>query len=400
MILLYSSPEALLIQLKSWTVSLAPAAWQPVLSSAISALVILLIFAGIFALTTLVERKGLGRIQNRPGPNRVGPCGLFQPIADGVKSLIKEDIVPAAADRAVHFLAPLVVLAPAALALALIPLGPGLAAVDMDAGLLCFFAVGTASELGAFMAGWASHNKYTILGAMRAIAQMISFELPLVLSTLTVVMLSGTLSLSSIAQQQGSYWFGLPAWNVFTPWGLAGFIIFLIAATAESNRSPFDLPEGESELIGGFMTEYSGFKYAVFFMGEYFGMFAISGLTITLFLGGWNAPFSFLVWIPSFIWFLIKLGLMLAWFIWVRGTLPRVRVDQLMNFCWKMLLPLSLLNILAAIFWHFTASWQFPGAWGLRWAIGFGMIALPFIGISQSGARQKKWGPRIYRYAD
>ncbi len=399
-LLLASTPEQGLIQLKSWVVGLVPVAWQPVFSSAISAALIFGIFAGIFAISTLIERKGLGRIQNRPGPNRVGPYGLFQPVADGIKMLIKEDIVPTSADGIVHFLAPLVVLAPAAMALAMVPVGPGLAAVDMDAGLLCFFAVGSAAELGAFMAGWASRNKYSVLGAMRSIAQMISFELPLVVSTLVVVMFAGTLSLAGIVENQSHYVYGLPGWNVFTPWGLVGFVIFLIAATAESNRSPFDLPEGESEIIGGFMTEYSGFKYAVFFMGEYFGMFAVSGLAITLFLGGWNAPFSFLTFIPSFLWFFLKLGAMIAWFIWVRGTLPRVRVDQLMNFSWKLLLPLALLNIIAAVFWRFTDSWAFPGALIIRWGITFAVVALPFVGLVRGIASQKNWGPRVYRYAN
>ena len=262
------SAEGLLIQLKGWVVAWAPAALQPVVSAVISTAMILGVFAGIFALATLLERKGLGRIQNRPGPNRVGPYGILQPVADGIKMLIKEDIVPAAADPVVHFLAPLIVLAPAALALAVIPVGKGLVALDVDAGLLFFFAAGSAVELGAFMAGWSSRNKYSLLGAMRAIAQMVSFEMPLVLSTLAVVMMSGSLSLVDLVQKQGGYRFGLPEWNIFTPWGLAGFLIFLIAATAESNRSPFDLPEGESEIIGGYMTEYSGFKYAVFFMAS------------------------------------------------------------------------------------------------------------------------------------
>lgn len=393
------SAEGLLIQLKGWVVAWAPAALQPVVSAVISTAMILGVFAGIFALATLLERKGLGRIQNRPGPNRVGPYGILQPVADGIKMLIKEDIVPAAADPVVHFLAPLIVLAPAALALAVIPVGKGLVALDVDAGLLFFFAAGSAVELGAFMAGWSSRNKYSLLGAMRAIAQMVSFEMPLVLSTLAVVMMSGSLSLVDLVQKQGGYRFGLPEWNIFTPWGLAGFLIFLIAATAESNRSPFDLPEGESEIIGGYMTEYSGFKYAVFFMGEYFGMFAVSGLAITLFLGGWNAPLSFLTWIPSFVWFFGKLAVMLAWFIWIRGTLPRVRVDQLMNFAWKLLLPLALLNILVAILWRYTAAWQFPGAWAGRWLLGLALIALPFVGLVRMMARRRHWGPRVYRYA-
>jgi NADH-quinone oxidoreductase subunit H len=231
---------------------------------------------------------------------------------------------------------------------------------------------------------------------MRAIAQMISFELPLVTSTLPVAMLVGSISLGKIIEaQSGSFLH----WHVFTPWGLAAFVLFMIAATAESNRSPFDLPEGESEIIGGFMTEYSGFKYAVFFMGEYFGMFAVSGLAITLFLGGWHAPFAFLEFIPSFIWFFLKLLGLVFWFIWIRGAFPRLKADQLMNFAWKWLLPLSLLNVLVAMIWHLMAVWSFPGAMGVRWVLCFLAIAVPFFGLGHLLMRRKNWGPRVYRFA-
>ncbi len=212
--------------------------------------------------------------------------------------------------------------------------------VDMDAGLLFFFAMGASTELSVFMAGWSSRNKYSLLGAMRAVAQMISYEVVLLLSSVVVVMMAGSLSLTKIVEAQNHYTWGLPHWYIFTPWGLAGFVMYAIAATAETNRSPFDLPEGESELVAGYHTEYSGFKFALFFLGEYLAMFSISGLGTTLFLGGWSAPFSFLTWVPSWIWFFSKLMLSIFVFIWMRGTLPRLRQDQLMNFAWKFVLPM------------------------------------------------------------
>jgi NADH-quinone oxidoreductase subunit H len=383
----------------SWLAQLKNLATQPWVVNLVAMAVILGANAAFFAVITLLERKGLGRIQNRPGPNRAGPFGILQPAADGIKMITKEDIVPERADQLVHFLAPLVMLAPITLALAVLPYGPQLVAVNLDAGVLFFFAIGTAGELAAFMAGWSSRNKYSLLGAMRAIAQMISFELPLVLSTLVVIMMTGSMSLVEIVAGQGSAAWGLPGWNIFTPWGLAGFLIFLTAAAAESNRSPFDLPEGESEIIGGFMTEYSGFKYAVFFMAEYFGMFAVSGLGITLFLGGWHAPFQFLEWVPGIFWYVAKLVALVFGFIWIRGTLPRLRADQLMNFSWKFLMPLALLNFATAILWHATAGWQFPGAWLCRWLVCFGIVAGAFIGLGRAMLRRRQVGPRIYRYA-
>src|SRR6185503_10720582 len=258
---------------------LFPEPWQYAVSSIISIAALIGVFASLFAVTTVFERKGLGRIQNRYGPNRVGPFGFLQPAADGIKALIKEDVVPRAADKVVHFLAPLMVVVPAFLVYAVLPIGRNMVLVDYDAGVLFFFAIGAATELSVFMAGWSSRNKYSLLGAMRAIAQMISYEIPLILSAVTVIMIVGSLSTVKIVEAQAGYHaLGLPNWFVLTPWGAAGFILFMIAATAESNRSPFDLPEGESEIIAGYYIEYSGFKFALFFLGEYMGMFAISGL--------------------------------------------------------------------------------------------------------------------------
>src|SRR5438094_401298 len=264
--------DQIFFALKHWLVELFPPAWQPLLSALISVAAIIIVFATLFALATVLERKGLGRIQNRYGPNRVGPYGILQPLADGLKAMTKEDIVPRAADKVVHFIAPLVLVVPVFLALAVIPMGRNMAAIDMDAGVLFCLAVGAATELSVLMAGWSSRNKYSLLGAMRAIAQMISYEVPLILSAITVIMISGSLSTVKIVEAQAGYAAGLPQWFVLTPWGLAGFLLFLVAGMAESNRSPFDLPEGESEIIAGYYIEYSGFKFALFFLGEYIGM--------------------------------------------------------------------------------------------------------------------------------
>lgn len=392
--------DQILVNLKHWLVAQMPGPVQPWASLGISIAAILGTFLTLAALTVLLERKSLGRIQNRPGPNRVGPFGLLQPMADFVKMLTKEHLVPARADRVVYFVAPLAMVAPVLLAYAVLPVGRNMVAVDFDAGLLFFFASGACIELGVFMAGWSGRNKFGLLGGMRAIAQMISYELPLIFSTLPVVMLAGTLSLSGVvAAQAGHYGGWLARWNVLTPWGAAGFAIFFIAALAESNRAPFDLPEGESELVAGHLTEYSGFAYALFYIGEYLGMFAIGGLGITLFLGGWRAPFAFLDWVPSYAWFFVKLLGLIALFIWLRGTLPRLRADQLMSLAWKFLLPLALVNVAVAALWHFTARWDFPGAWCARWASGAALLWLSYAALGRTCWGRGRLGPRTYRYA-
>jgi NADH-quinone oxidoreductase subunit H len=386
--------DQVFVTLKHWLVGFAPDRWQPLFSAVLSVTAIVTTFPLLFAITTILERKGLGRIQNRYGPNRVGPYGLLQPLADGLKALTKEDVVPHTADKIVHFLAPLVLVVPVFLALAVVPMGRNMTALDMDAGVLFFFAVGAATELSVFMAGWSSRNKYSLLGAMRAIAQMISYEVPLILSAVTVIMAAGSLSPSGIVEAQAGFWAGLPQWYVLTPWGLAGFILFMIAGTAESNRSPFDLPEGESEIIAGYYTEYSGFKFALFFLGEYLGMFGISGLGITLFLGGWHAPLACLEWIPSYVWFFSKLLALIAMFIWVRGTLPRLRLDQLMSFAWKFMLPMSLANMLAA------GVWRFMPAGAARWIACALFLAALYVSLVRLLAGRKQLGKRVYRYAD
>jgi NADH:ubiquinone oxidoreductase subunit H len=263
--------DQIFVSLKAWILALGfwPEALKPIVSAGLSIAPIMALFGTCFAVTTIMERKGLGRFQNRLGPNRVGPFGLLQPIADAIKMLTKEDIVPHSADKLIHFLAPVVLCIPVWLTFSVLPFGRNMSALDLDAGLLFFFALGASSELAVFMAGWSSRNKYAIVGAMRAIAQMISYEIPLVLSTVTVVMIVGSLSLNQIVEAQTAFTYGfIPNWHVLTPWGFAAFIFFMIAATAETNRAPFDLPEAESEIIAGYLTEYSGFKYALFFLGE------------------------------------------------------------------------------------------------------------------------------------
>ena len=260
-------------------------------SSLLNITALLAVFLTLFALMSVLERKILARIQNRLGPNRVGPFGLLQPVADGIKMLIKEDIVPARADKVVHFLAPILIAATAVLALGIIPYGRNMTPFAIDGGILFFFAVGSTTEVAVFMAGWGSNNKFSMLGAMRAIAQMVSYELPLIITVLPVVMVVGSLTPDAIVAAQGGYSLGvLPHWFVLTPWGAVAFLLFFVSGLVESNRTPFDVPEGESEIVAGHMTEYSGFKYATFFLAEYFGMFAVSGLAVTLFLGGWHAP--------------------------------------------------------------------------------------------------------------
>ncbi len=386
--------DQIFVTLKHWAVRLFPEAWQPLVSILLSVGPIILVFAGLFAIVTVLERKGLGRIQNRYGPNRVGPYGFLQFAADGIKALVKEDIVPRTADKVVHYLAPIALVVPVFLSYSVLPFGRNMAPIDIDGGILFFFAAGAGTELAVFMAGWSSRNKYSLLGAMRAIAQMISYELPLILSSVTVIMIVGSLSLVKIVAAQSTFNGVLANWHVFTPWGFAGFVLFMIAATAESNRSPFDLPEGESEIIAGYYLEYSGFKFALFFLGEYLGMFAINGLAITLFLGGWTAPFSFLDWVPSWIWFFAKLLALVFLLIWVRGTLPRLRMDQLMNFAWKFMLPMALINIVTAGVWHFMQ----PGV--VRWIVCAAMVAVPYVLLGLALGGSGKLTKRTYRYAN
>ncbi len=383
---------------KQWLLSLLANAPEWLLQS-VSALIniaaLLAVFLTLFAAMSVLERKILGRIQNRYGPNRVGPFGLLQPMADGIKMLIKEDIVPARADKVVHFCAPILIAATAILTLGIIPYGRNMTPLALDGGILFFFAVGSTTELGVFMAGWGSNNKFSMLGAMRAIAQMVSYELPLIITTLPVVMVVGSLSPDAIVAAQGGYALGfVPRWFALTPWGGAAFILFFIAALVESNRTPFDVPEGESEIVAGHMTEYSGFKYATFFLAEYLGMFAVSGLAITLFLGGWQAPAPWLEFVPSYAWFFLKLFALLFIFVWLRGTLPRTRVDQVMNFAWKFVLPMAFTCVLAAAVWHYAGR-RISG-----WLWSFLVVATVYALLSLLLDTKRKFAPRTYRFAE
>lgn len=398
----FMSLDQIFVLFQHRVAGLFPAIFQPWVSMILGVVGIVAVFPGIFALTTVLERKGLGRMQNRLGPNRVGPFGILQPIADAIKSLTKEDIVPRNADDVVHFLAPVVLVVAIFLGYAVLPVGRNMVLLNIDAGILLFFAVGASTELSIFMAGWSSRNKYSLLGAMRAVAQMISYEVPLLLSAVVAVMMTGSLSPSVIVQAQGGFTGVLPHWYVFTPWGFAGFALFVVAALAETNRSPFDLPEGESELVAGYFTEYSGFKFALFFLGEYLGMMSIAGYGITLFLGGWGAPFSFLTFIPSWAWFFAKLFLAIFFFIWLRGTLPRLRQDQLMNFAWKFMLPLSLLNLCVAAAWRFLGEWLGTGMVPeiARWLICAAVLLLAYVLLARTLLRRQNIRPRSYRYAD
>src|SRR2546426_1285263 len=375
-----ASLDQIFVSGKQWLLSWLAGApdWViQIASSFINIFALLGVFLTLFALMSVLERKVLGRIQNRYGPNRVGPFGLFQPIADGIKMLIKEDIVPARADKLVHFLAPILIAAAAILVLGVIPYGRNMPPFTIDGGILFFFAVGSATELAVFMAGWGSNNKFSMLGAMRAIAQMFSYELPLIISVLPVVMVVGSLTPDRIVAAQAGYTFGLvPRWFAFTPWGAAAFILFFVSGLVESNRTPFDVPEGESEIVAGHMTEYSGFKYATFFMAEYIGMFAITGLAATLFLGGWHAPLRALEFVPSYVWFFAKLSALLLVYIWLRGTLPRTRVDQIMNFAWKFMLPMAFTCIVAAAVWHYAG--RGPAGW--LWSLA--VIAAVYFSLS------------------
>ncbi len=390
--------DQIFIAAKRWLLSFlagAPDWILQIASSLINILVLLHLFLGLFALMSVLERKILGRIQNRYGPNRVGPFGLLQPVADGIKMLIKEDIVPLRADKVVHFLAPIATVVPAILALGVIPYGRNMTPFAIDGGILFFFAVGSTTELAVFMAGWGSNNKFSMLGAMRAIAQMVSYELPLILTVLPVVMIVGSLSPDAIVAAQEGYKFGLvPHWFVFTPWGFAAFLLFFVSGLVESNRTPFDVPEGESEIVAGHMTEYSGFKYATFFLAEYFGMFAVTGLAVTLFLGGWHAPVAALQFIPSYLWFFLKLGALVFTFVWIRGTLPRTRVDQVMNFAWKFMLPMAFTCIIAAAVWHYQAG----GFAGWFWSLV--VVATVYLALSRLLDTRRKFAPRTYRFAE
>ncbi len=320
---------------------------------------------GFVAYTVLAERRVLGFIQGRLGPNRVGYGGALQPFADLLKFILKEDIVPDKSTRFVYFLAPLIAIVAALMTLIVYPFGPDInlpfigqiqmVVTRLDVGLLYVLGVTSVGVYGIALAGWSSNNKYSLMGGLRSSAQLISYELSLGLSLVGVILMSGTLDLAAIVERQKG-WYGFH-WNLIPQF--VGFLVYLISAIAETNRVPFDLPEAETELVAGFHTEYSAIKFALFFMAEYVNMFTVSMLATTLFLGGWNGPFvGELPWLGP-IYFLAKVVFFLFVYIWLRGTLPRFRFDQLMNFGWKFLLPVAILNIIvtASVMFWWPASW-------------------------------------------
>ncbi len=375
--------DQLFVRVNEMLLGVIPEPLRPWASIGVRVGVIAAMAPAIMMYLTWIERKLIARMQNRFGPTRVGIYGLLQPLADGLKMLIKEDIVPRGADRLLHLAAPILAVVPAILLFAVLPFGRNMAPVDLNVGLLYVFAVSSIGSYAVFMGGWASRSKFSMIGAMRAVAQIISYEVPGVLSAIGVIMVTGTLSMVGIVEAQAEQWF------IFTPWGLVACLIFFLSGVAEVNRTPFDMPEAESELVGGFHTEYSGMKFALWYMAEFLEMFAICAFTVTLFLGGWQGPpipfwmlaallavllgtakllplpargfvvvamvGAALLWggepIPSWIWFFAKTYALFFVLVWFRGTLPRLRVDQLMGLAWKFFLPLALTNILAAGLW-------------------------------------------------
>jgi NADH-quinone oxidoreductase subunit H len=378
------------------------------------------------------ERRMVARMQDRLGPNRVGPAGLLQSIADGVKMFTKEDIVPRAADKWVHLLAPIIAVAPVMFMLAVVPWGRGVVPAEVNVSVLFVLAVSSVSAVGLMMAGWGSNNKFALLGAMRAVAQMVSYEIPAVLGLLGIVLLTGTMSLSSLSEFQagvpilgttvttacsidpgtshavcpagsvsyenypalrlpqqpqpnqasaeearkttGFYDLGL-GWFVFTPIGLVGFLLFFISALSEGERTPFDIPEADSEIVAGYMTEYSGMKFAIFYLGQFVLNYALSMIASIAFLGGWQGPgvgllvqtgdgfLIFLAGVLSVLYLFIKSWFLFFVMVWLRGAFPRLRVDQLMGFAWKFLLPLALVNILSIGLWVAFMQWGSDPKW-------------------------------------
>jgi NADH-quinone oxidoreductase subunit H len=304
--------------------------------------VLLFVVITTFAYAMLFERKVMGWMQLRPGPNRVGPWGLLQPAVDAVKLILKEDLTPKTADPLIYRLAPFISLITAFSVYAVIPFSqpaPGnvWAISDVNAGILFILALTSIAIYGVTLGGWASGSKYPLLGSVRATAQMISYELAMSMSLIGVLILAGTTSLVGIVNGQGKMWYFIPQF--------VGFVIYAITAVAETNRAPFDLVEADAELVGGFNTEYSGLRFGLFFIAEYINMLTVSCIATLLFLGGWNAPFGWTV-VPGIVWFLIKVAFFMFFYIWLRSTFPRLRYDRLMAFGWKVLLPVAALNLI------------------------------------------------------
>jgi len=318
----------------------------------IKSIVLLLVLLTATAYLTLLERRLLAKFQLRFGPNRAGPLGLLQPLADGLKLLFKESFVPAQVDPIIYWLAPSISMVTALFVYAVIPFGPSiqlfgrsipLVLADVNVGILVVLATSSIGVYGIILGGWSASNKFSLLGSLRSSAQLISYELTLGLGVIAVVLLAGSLSMVQIVEAQRDLWF------VFRfPYGTVAFMLFLIAGVAETNRAPFDLPEAEQELVAGYQTEYGGFKFAMFYVGEYMSVITISALATTLFLGGWYGPPVIGRWLPGIVWVILKIFAGVFWFVWLRATFPRVRHDQLMTLGWKVLLPVGLVNVLLA----------------------------------------------------
>jgi NADH-quinone oxidoreductase subunit H len=330
----------LLEQFQLWLVNIWPG-WAAYIVPGIVGIVIVLGFLLVMVLVFIwYERRLLGRFQVRLGPNRLGPEGIFQPIATAVKILLKEDIIPAKSDKVIHWLAPVIVFVPVLMIFAVVPFGQRAILADLNVGIVYVVAISSISAVGIYMAGWASNNKYGLIAALRVVAQVVSYELPVVLAILGVVLMAGSLSMTQIVASQN-----IP-FLILQP---LGFVIFFLGTVAEMNRSPFDLLEADSEIVAGYHIEYSGMKFAMFFLGEYGHALAYSCIIATLFLGGWQGPL-----LPPILWFLIKVMAVFSVIVWMRATLPRLRVDQLMGFAWKGLLPMAVINlfiIAAEVLW-------------------------------------------------
>jgi NADH-quinone oxidoreductase subunit H len=332
---------------------LGPTLWL-VVWSLIKIVAVVLPLLGCVAYLTLWERKAIGYTQVRIGPNRVGPLGLLQPIADAVKLIFKEIIRPTAAQKGLFFLGPVMTIMPALAAWAVIPFGPEVVLANVNAGLLFLMAITSLEVYGVIIAGWASNSKYAFLGALRASAQMVSYEISMGFALVVVLMVSGSMNLSTIVGLQGEGRFasmgvGLLSWN-WLPL-LPIFLVYFIAGLAETNRHPFDVVEGESEIVAGHMVEYSGMAFAMFFLAEYANMILVSTICVLLFLGGWLPPFEFLSFIPGFIWLAIKTFVVVTMFLWVRSTFPRYRYDQIMRLGWKIFIPVTLVWLVVVGLW-------------------------------------------------
>ena len=333
-----------------------PQSWL-VLWSLIKIVAVLLPLLGCVAYLTLWERKAIGWTQIRPGPNRVGPWGLLTPIADAVKLMFKEIIRPSAANKGLFFLGPVMTIMPALAAWAVVPFGPEVVLADVNAGLLFLMAITSLEVYGVIIAGWASNSKYAFLGALRASAQMVSYEIAMGFALVVVLMVSGTLNMSEIVLGQGRGWFaehgiGVLSWN-WLPL-LPIFLVYFISGLAETNRHPFDVVEGESEIVAGHMIEYSGMAFAMFFLAEYANMILVSTLCVVMFLGGWLSPIGALDFIPGFIWLAIKTFCVVTMFLWVRATFPRYRYDQIMRLGWKIFIPITLIWLVVVGLWMQT----------------------------------------------